>query len=389
MKIMQICFTPVIGSAGGIEKVFCNMANHFSLKHQVVNVCCDGKKGSTYYPLDDRVQFYDLLDHEIRTPCIIKIKSELIRILKKAKLINCELPKNLYRVDKVKDRFSKIYDATKPDVIICYSYEVLPLLIRLEINLEKVIVMFHSKFTIEEIADEDREALKKVSAIQVLFDKLRDYMEAEGYRQTICIGNAIGLDVPINLDIRNREKTIVCVARLDRKVKRQHHIIEAFSKLKDKYPDWRVKFYGGNPYPYNYIQELERLIQSNNLENKVEFMGIRNNILEQIKHDAIFVLPSIGEGFPVALGEAMSAGLPVIGYEDCSGVNDLIENGINGLLCKNSIDGLAMAMDTLMGSEELRLRLGLHGREDMLNYKPCTIMKKWDDVVDKVYNRQL
>lgn len=60
MKIMQICFTAIVESAGGAEKVYCNMANHFCEKNEVVNICCDNKVGQPFYDVDKSVKFINI-----------------------------------------------------------------------------------------------------------------------------------------------------------------------------------------------------------------------------------------------------------------------------------------------------------------------------------------
>lgn len=384
MKIMQICFTELINSAGGVEKVFCNLANHFCQKHEVVGVCCDGKIGMPYYWLDDRVKLYDLTDKVIKNPLSIKIKSEIVRLFKQARILNCELPKNQYRMDLVQNKFSELVTKEKPDVIICYSVDILPLITKIGFDLSRTICMFHSAFSLKKMTDEQRMYLKQVKVIQVLLESAEKYMLDSGYQQTITIGNAIGTDEDISIDFDNREKEIVCVARLDKKVKQQHLLIQAFAKLAFKYPEWKVKIYGGNPVPDTYIDELKELINKGKMGGKMNvfLMGTCNNILDEIKKSSIFVLPSKGEGFPVALGEAMSVGLPVIGFKDATGVNSLIKNKVNGLLCESNIDALSNAIETLIKNKDLCVQFGKAGYEDMLQFKPNSIYQKWDEVIE-------
>lgn len=76
------------------------------------------------------------------------------------------------------------------------------------------------------------------------------------------------------------------------------------------------------------------------------------------------MLPSRYESFGLVTAEAMAHGLPVIGFADCPGTNELIESGVNGVLVSGPgrIDGLAKAMAQLMASPEDRRRLGNAGR---------------------------
>ena len=80
------------------------------------------------------------------------------------------------------------------------------------------------------------------------------------------------------------------------------------------------------------------------------------------EHD-IFVLPSLMEGLPIVLLEAMASGKAIVATETC-GMMDLIENEYNGLLVKPAdADGLASAILRLVESRELRIRLGCAAQE--------------------------
>ncbi len=85
------------------------------------------------------------------------------------------------------------------------------------------------------------------------------------------------------------------------------------------------------------------------------------------EHD-IFVFPSLMEGLPLVLLEAMASGMPVITTESC-GMPDVVEDGFNGLLIPPA-DGSALeeAVLRLANSEEVRSRLGGAARETMRRY---------------------
>lgn len=72
-------------------------------------------------------------------------------------------------------------------------------------------------------------------------------------------------------------------------------------------------------------EELIKLSKELNLQEKVEFLGYRQDVKEILKASDIFCFPSKQEGLPVALMEAMASGLPVI-CSDIRGNKDLIED---------------------------------------------------------------
>jgi glycosyltransferase involved in cell wall biosynthesis len=85
------------------------------------------------------------------------------------------------------------------------------------------------------------------------------------------------------------------------------------------------------------------------------------------EHD-IFVFPSLMEGLPSVLLEAMAGGMPVITTETC-GMPDVVENDFNGLLIPPAdVGALEQAILRLANSVELRRKLGQAARESMERY---------------------
>jgi glycosyltransferase involved in cell wall biosynthesis len=85
------------------------------------------------------------------------------------------------------------------------------------------------------------------------------------------------------------------------------------------------------------------------------------------QHD-VFVFPSLVEGMPLTLLEAMATGMPVVTTNRC-GMADVVEDEVNGLLIAAAdAEKLAWAVERLCGSAELRKRLGLAGQETMRRY---------------------
>ena len=83
-----------------------------------------------------------------------------------------------------------------------------------------------------------------------------------------------------------------------------------------------------------YYAELEHLIKSNGLQDKVFLKGRTSNVPEVLRKSDIFAFPSFWEGFGLALAEGLSAGLPAVGFKTCPGVNELIKHGESGYLCR-------------------------------------------------------
>jgi glycosyltransferase involved in cell wall biosynthesis len=113
--------------------------------------------------------------------------------------------------------------------------------------------------------------------------------------------------------------------------------------------------------------------------NVVPFVKREDIAAVYAEHD-IFVFPSLVEGMPLTLLEAMATGMPVITTNTC-GMADVVENEINGLLVPAAdAEKLAEGIERLCRSTELRKRLGLAGQETMRRYTWERVTRQMEEV---------
>jgi glycosyltransferase involved in cell wall biosynthesis len=106
-------------------------------------------------------------------------------------------------------------------------------------------------------------------------------------------------------------------------------------------------------------EPLEALAAERKLgRDRVRFLGFRTDVPDLLAASDFFVLPSLTEGLPLCILEAMASRLPVIATP-VGGIPELISDGEHGYLIPvNDIDALAGAIATLAGDASLRQRLG-------------------------------
>ena len=112
---------------------------------------------------------------------------------------------------------------------------------------------------------------------------------------------------------------------------------------------------------------LEELISiSKNMKTKVTFLGrLPNDKLSSvIQQSDIFILPSLYEGMPKTLLEAMSCGMPCIGANS-EGIKEIIKNKENGILCEHDANSIADALLLLYNNEALRNKIKNNARVDI------------------------
>lgn len=229
---------------------------------------------------------------------------------------------------------------------------------------------------------EEIPALEKSTVCQVLLPSFAQHLKNHLPNvKTVVIGNAIPqYDVQANLAAKKDTYKIIFVGRLSKNHKRPHLLIEAFAGLADTFPNWNVELWGAEDGKA-YYKELQLLIHKNHLENRVFLKGATNDVPNVLQQGDIFAFPSAYEGFGMALGEAMSMGLPAIGYKNCSAVNELIEDGKNGYLCEDGVDDLANKMALLMKKQDVRVQFGIAARESMKKYATETVWNQWEAIL--------
>lgn len=172
-------------------------------------------------------------------------------------------------------------------------------------------------------------------------------------------------------------KTILAAGRL-------HHqkgfdlLIDAFAKLAGHHPDWDMVIIGAAPEPA-YRLFLGSKIKKLNLPSRIKLPGRVGNISEWFQRADVFVLSSRYEGFPNTLLEAMAAGRACVSFDCKSGPNEIIRDGIDGLLTPaEDIAGLAEKLELLMNDEALRVKLSARAIETRERFAPSGIYKKWE-----------
>ena len=186
------------------------------------------------------------------------------------------------------------------------------------------------------------------------------------------------------LDRDANTRTIVALGSL-RKEKGFDILLEAFALMVKAHPDWSLTIFGEGP------ERGALEVQSRKLEiaGCVNLPGVTNDPLARLAEGDLFVLSSRVEGFPNALTEAMSVGLPVIAT-DVGAVPEIICEGINGLIVpSNDIGALSAAMSRLMRDEVDRCRLGSQAPEVLNRFSLEKVRIMWEDIISQVIGSRL
>lgn len=158
----------------------------------------------------------------------------------------------------------------------------------------------------------------------------------------------------VELGVKKNQLMVLSIGRLS--IQKGHtYLIDAISRLSLEYKNYLRFFIAGSGDLHN---ELENKIRELKIENQISLLGIRKDIPALLQAADIFVLPSIWEGLPLVILEAMSAGLPIL-TTDVEGIDDVIINGESGIVTplKDSYS-LVDNLTYMVNNESLRRKIG-------------------------------
>lgn len=182
---------------------------------------------------------------------------------------------------------------------------------------------------------------------------------------------------------------LIVVCRLT-PVKSVETLIEATAVLKDRKIPVRLKIVGPIIFE-NYYEVLVRRIDELGVKDQVIFTGAvndREKVLQLYADADIFVLPSISEGSPKVIPEAMAKGLPIIATR-VGGLPELIEDGVNGILIEpRDPVGLANAIERLATNPMLRQSMGKASLDRAETFCLEVQMERFANFIKDAYHNQ-
>ena len=319
---------------GGMERVMSELICYFSkIKELEVHLILYGRKREIFYYLPDNIIIHKpdfLFDSSIRSSSLIKT---LWFLRTKVKEIN-------------------------PDSILSFGEYVNSFVLIALLNLEYPVY----------ISDRGQPN-KNLGAFQNILRGIL-YRRSSGLiPQTIIAKNiyktkfknlkieVIGNPVKRNnkpSGINYKENIVLSVGRLI-PTKNFDKLIEMFVRINQ--PGWKLIIVGGDALKLNLAASLKDLIKSLNAEDRIQLVGNQSNVNEYYYKSKIFAFTSSSEGFPNVIGEAQSAGLPVIAFDCVAGPSEMISDEVNGYLIPLfDYFNFEKKLKELMENEDIRIK---------------------------------
>ncbi len=301
-------------------------------------------------------------------------------------LYKYSLLKRIYEVLKMKRLFKKkfleVVDEIHPDLISTptYTEEYLDSIMSVK-NKVKVVIESHTAFSHDFVGTSLLEKIRKYSLLQTIkrCNLLIALTESDAacwkpyMKKVAVVRNPVTL-FPDTIDDQLKvEGRIIAVGRLHPQ-KRFDRLIEAFSFIANKYPNWFVDIYGEGGEKEQVVKKITDL----GLSNRIYLKGETNDIYSEYKKSQFFVLSSDYEGFGLVLLEAMACGIPCVSTDCPYGPSDIINDGQDGLLAEISSKDLSAKIEWMITHESERKDMGIKARQNVEKFKKDVVMKEWE-----------
>lgn len=346
-------------SGGGAENVLTTLAKELKKNGHKISITSLEKRPQ-FYPVDDGIE---LIKHDNKN------KGKLKEIIADFKAIRKQLKE-------------------RKDTDVCVSF-----LSRCNLQVLLCSLFLHKKVVVCDRNNPLMEHSKLVfwlsnqiyrlsSAVFVQTEQIKSFYPKYLQKKMYVIENTLDtekLDKQFDCDTI-AENTIISIGRLEPQ-KDFKTLITAFSKITDKYPDWKVKIFGKG----DMRDELQSFIDEKGLTEKVLLCGRTETPFKELKKSKVFVLSSHYEGFPNVLCEGMYAGLGCISSDCVSGPRELIEDGENGFLFPVGDEKiLAEKLDLLLSSSDICDIMGNRAKNTVERLKLPVITGKWYECLRSV-----
>lgn len=224
---------------------------------------------------------------------------------------------------------------------------------------------------------------KKMDALVVLTERDKKNYSFFNEKYKYVIPNSLPFTSTEPSKLEN--KRIIAVGGLTSE-KGFSNLINMSVELKKIIPDWKIDIYGSGELEL----ELKNQINNNNVSDFIALKGTTKDIKKEYLNSSIFIMTSLFECFPMSILEAQTCGLPVVSFDCNYGPADIIDDGKSGFIIpvddnKEFINKVVL----LANNYEMRKQFGVEGIKNSKTYTPDAIYKKWDNLLEGLYENNI
>lgn len=218
--------------------------------------------------------------------------------------------------------------------------------------------------------------------VTILTNKDARYL-GKRLKNKVVVYNPLTFEPISNYCSANREKKILVVGRLQHwRVKGIDRIIQIWSNLHEKFPNWTLEIAG--PGDNDAIEQISNLISMASVDGSVKLLGNIENIRNLYQNTSIFALPSRVEGFPMALTEAMSQGCACIAFSLEGAIDEIISHNKDGIIVEdNNLSEFEMQLSRLISDHSLRDKIAQEAILKVERFSENIFINNWDNLLSQ------
>ncbi len=360
-------------SYGGVERIFIDKMNYLVNYYNQEVFLLTWNQGCHKMPfkLDERVCYTDL---DVMTFCAYHYHG-LKRMMEKYK-----------RIFLLKRKMRDYIVNLAPDIIVTTTIGPIKYLLKIKGN-ARLIIESHSGYDhIIEYSNDSfmnrcsyslhKNRIKKTDCVVSLTESDANLWRTF-HHHVVVIPNFIHFN-EIRQYSTSENKQVIFVGRFSYQ-KAIPDLLEIWKLVNKRHPDWNLEMYGKGRYEVF----LNDVVKHNDYNIKLH--PPTSDIHRRLVESSIFIIASYYEPFGLAIGEAMSCGLPVVAFNCPFGPAEQIKNGENGFLVENrDIEAFADRVCQLIEDKELRQKMGRAGIASVQRYLPDKIMPKWKELFESM-----
>jgi glycosyltransferase involved in cell wall biosynthesis len=373
---MKIAYCiPGTYNSGGMERVLASKANYLAAQGvDVTIITTEQRWQEPFFQLSPNIEHFDLgINYEENNG-----KGLLIKLL--------QYPIKQYRH---KRRLSKLLKTMQFDIVISMFGNEVSFVSSIKDRSRKVLEIHFSRFKrlqygrtgLWRLIDvyrsrQDMRLVKKFDRFVVLTEEDRRYWG--DLSNIVVIPNARTFTPAKTASLESHKA--LAIGRYDYQ-KGFEYLIDAWSIIHEKFPDWTLSIVGGGERKPQLQQQIAQL----HLEDSIRLVQPTTAIEQMYLESSMYMMSSRYEGLPMVLLEAQAFGLPIVSFACKCGPRDVITDGKDGYLVPElDVPQLAERAMQLMADEVLRKQMGAAARQNSERFTQEMVMSKWQTLFNEV-----
>lgn len=379
IKKIKVLFRLRSLEMGGVQKVILDLLKNLPKDKFEFILLTNLNQGILRNEIPNGIEYYS----------VTKGKEDMSsnRLLNLFQLVNRRLVLEFYKIyPKALYRKFNLLDV---NIEIASSYTELSYILSSPVNSKKI-GWFHT-----DIRFVEKKLAKKFISYMHQFDVMifgakqtrnviKDYYNEE-FSNNRVIYNVIDKDL---IDRKSQEyevkksefPLVISVARLQKR-KGFDMLMRAHKRLINEGINHQIKIIGDG----NFKEELDFLYKDLNLDERFQFLGTLKNPYPYVKNADVFILPSKTESYPLIIGETLCLGTPIIST-DVGGINEMIDNGIDGVLIQPNEEEIYNALKEMLTNENLINSLKSNAKNSYKKFDKSIIYNQVLDVLNQLSN---